>query len=136
MHYFEKKTSKITQSQHFFGFQLARTAPVLEAGGKPSTRFPPEGLVELPCLLLSILSSSNEIFPEKSKISKKNRKNQTFSKFWRNLPLTFDMTLLEQMNNRIAPWFSFSMNFSGKILTALLVMNEFITLKKNTKNYT
>ena len=29
-------------------------APVLEAGGKPSTRFPPEGLVELTCNVRSM----------------------------------------------------------------------------------
>ena len=47
-HYFEKKPQKLYKCQHFFGFQLARAAPVLlEAGGKPSTWFPPEGLVEL-----------------------------------------------------------------------------------------
>ena len=41
MHYFEKKPQKLHKGQHFFGFQLARGAPALEAGGKPSTRFPP-----------------------------------------------------------------------------------------------
>ena len=44
---FKKKPQKLHKCQHFFGFQLARAAPVLEAGGKPSTWFPPEGLVEL-----------------------------------------------------------------------------------------
>ena len=45
----KKKPPKLYKGQHFFGFQLARAAPaLLEAGGKPSTRFPPEGLVELP----------------------------------------------------------------------------------------
>ena len=44
---FKKKPQKLQICQHFFGFQLAGAAPVLEAGGKPSTRFPPEGLVEL-----------------------------------------------------------------------------------------
>ena len=42
----KKKPQKLPKCQHFFGFQLAG-APVLEAGGKPSTSFPPEGLVEL-----------------------------------------------------------------------------------------
>ena len=46
----KKKPRKLQIVQHFFGFQLAGAAPVLlEAGGKPSTRFPPEGLVELTC---------------------------------------------------------------------------------------
>ena len=50
MHSFQKKPQKLQIVQHFFGFQLARAAPVLlEAGGKPSTWFPPEGLVELTC---------------------------------------------------------------------------------------
>ena len=48
MHYFEKKHQKLEIVQHFFGFQLAGAAPVLEAGGKPSTWFPPERLVEPP----------------------------------------------------------------------------------------
>ena len=43
-----KKTPKLHKRQHFFGFQLGRVASVLlEAGGKRSTWFPPEGLVEL-----------------------------------------------------------------------------------------
>ena len=47
----KKKPPKLYKGQHFFGFQLARAAPVLlEAGGKPSTRFPPGGLVELTCM--------------------------------------------------------------------------------------
>ena len=39
---------------------LARLAMVLvlEAGGKPSTRFPPEGLVELPFDAITIYVSS------------------------------------------------------------------------------
>ena len=40
MHYFRKDTMKITNS--------STGAPVLEASGKPSTRFLPEALVELP----------------------------------------------------------------------------------------
>ena len=44
-----KKHAELFKRQHFFGFQLARAAPVLlEAGGKLSTMFPPEGLEELP----------------------------------------------------------------------------------------
>ena len=46
---FKKKPQKLQIVQHFFGLQLARAAPVLEAGGKPSTWFPPEGLVALTC---------------------------------------------------------------------------------------
>ena len=67
MHYFKKNINNYKRST-FFGFQLARAAPaLLEACGKPSTRFPPEGLVELPRVLLSMLSSPDQIF-------KKNRK--------------------------------------------------------------
>ena len=45
---FQKKPQKLQIVQHFFRFQLAGAAPVLlEAGGKPSTWFPPGGLVEL-----------------------------------------------------------------------------------------
>ena len=41
MHYFEKKKPpKLYKSQHFFGFQLARGAPVCRAGGKTSTWLP------------------------------------------------------------------------------------------------
>ena len=41
IHYFRKKHQKLHKGQHFFGFQLARTAPVLcRAGGEPSTWFP------------------------------------------------------------------------------------------------
>ena len=37
----KKKPPKLYKGQHFFGFQLARGAPVCRAGGKPSTWFPP-----------------------------------------------------------------------------------------------
>ena len=64
---------------------------VLEAGGKPSTRFPPEGLVELTCHAKGMQMSSNEFLMEKSKFSK-NLKNVIFLKFHQNFVLTFDMS--------------------------------------------
>ena len=55
-----KKLQKLQIVQHFFGFQLAGAALVLEAGGKPSTWFPPEGLVELTCHAKAMQMSSDD----------------------------------------------------------------------------
>ena len=80
----KKKTSKLYKCQHFFGFQLARAAPVLEAGGKPSTWFPPEGLVELTRKGIDIPIASDDFLPKKLKFLKKSQKchiSQILSKF-------------------------------------------------------
>ena len=69
----------------------------IEAGGKPSTWFPPEGLVELTCHAKGIQISSNEFLMEKLKFSK-NLKNVIFLKFYRKLPVTFNLTLIEQID--------------------------------------
>ena len=53
---------------------------VLEAGGKPSTWFPPERLVELTSHARRMPMSSDEFFIKKSKFSK-NLKNDIFLKF-------------------------------------------------------
>ena len=83
--------------QHFFGFQLARAAPVLlEAGGKPSTWFPPEGLVELTSHDRGMRMSSHDFLMRKSKFAK-NSKNVIFLKFYQNFEVTFDMGLIEQI---------------------------------------
>ena len=102
MHYFEKKPRKLYKCQHFFGFQLARAAPVLEAGGKPSTWFPPEGLVELTCHARGMRMSQCAFIIEKWKISK-NFKNLIFLKFKQNLPVTFTITFVEQIYILLAP---------------------------------
>ena len=66
---FQKKPRKLQIVQHFFSFQLAGAAPVLlEAGGKPSTRFPPEGLVELTCHAKSMRILSCHFLSQKSEI--------------------------------------------------------------------
>ena len=48
------RATGVSCTNHFFGFQLARVVPLLAAGGEPSTRFPPEGFVELPTFLCSM----------------------------------------------------------------------------------
>ena len=72
-------------------------APVLEAGGKPSTRFPPEGLVELTSHARRIKISSDKFPMKKFKISK-NLENVIFLKFYQNFEVTFDMSLVEQID--------------------------------------
>ena len=48
-----------------------------------------------------------------------------------NFPGTAELTLLEHLNSRIAPWFSFSLNFIGKIKMSGTVENELGNSKKN-----
>jgi len=62
-------------------------------------------------------------------------KNIIFLKFHKKLPVTFNLTLIEQIDKWLAPQPWFSINFVWKIPTAFLVMNERITFKKNLKNY-
>ena len=78
------------------------TVSVFEAGGKPSTRFPPGGLVE-PTSPLS--SSSDHIKMSFLKKIKKieNLENHEKPKIYPNFPTTALVTSLEQMNSRIAP---------------------------------
>ena len=95
---FKKKPRKLYKCQHFFGFQLARAAPVLlEAGGKPSTWFPPEGLVELTCHARGMQMSSDGFLMEKLKFSK-NSKNLIFLKFYENLSVTQTLCLQTQID--------------------------------------
>ena len=94
----KKKPSKLHKGQHFFGFQLAGAAPVLEAGGKPSTRFPPEGLAELTCHARSMRMSSYGFLLIKWEISK-NHENVTFSRFCRKLSGAQTLTLHYEIDN-------------------------------------
>ena len=56
-----------------FGLLLANTAPVLEAGGKPSTRFPPEGLVMLTShLQVHTFNSKTIIWMKKLNLNNRN----------------------------------------------------------------
>ena len=57
---------------------------VLEAGGKPSTRFPPEELVELTYNARGFPMLSDDFLVKKLKFSK-NHKNVIFLKFYQNL---------------------------------------------------
>ena len=70
---------------------------VLEAGGKPSTWFPPEGLVELTSHAISMQTSSDALMVKKLKFSK-IFKNVIFLEFHRKLPVTFNLTLIEQID--------------------------------------
>ena len=71
----KKKPPKLYKCQHFVGVQLAGAAPVLlEAGGKPSTWFPPEGLVELARHRRGMQMLSDEFLMKKFKFSKKSQK--------------------------------------------------------------
>ena len=81
------------------GPTLARLAMVLvlEAGGKPSTWFPPGELVELTGRARSIGMSSDEFLMQNSKFSK-NLKNVIFLKFYRETAVTFNLTLIEQID--------------------------------------
>ena len=47
------------------GLRPIHRGSVLEAGGKPSTWFPPEGLVELTCHAKGMQMSSNKFLMEK-----------------------------------------------------------------------
>ena len=79
--------------------------------------------------------SSNEFLIEKLKFSK-NLKNVIFLKFYQIFEVTFDIGLVEQIDNWLHLQAWFFMNFDRKIPTAFLIMNEFITSKKNLQNYT
>ena len=59
----------------------------LDTGGKPSTRFPPEGLVELTCRARSMPLSSYDILLRKSKFSKNHKKMSHFPNFTKILRL-------------------------------------------------
>ena len=72
-------------------------APVLEAGGKPSTWFPPERLVELTSHARD-MGMLSDIFPMKILKFSKNLKNIIFLKFHRETAVTFDLTLIEQID--------------------------------------
>ena len=74
-----------------------RRSPITTAG-KPSTWFPPEELVELTCHAKGMQMSSNEFLMEKLKFSK-NLKNVIFLKFYRETAVTFNLTLIEQIDN-------------------------------------
>ena len=78
------------------------TAPVLEAGGKPSTWFPPEGLVELTGCARFMRRPSNDFLLKNVKFSKIS-KNIIFLKFHEKLPVTFNLTLIEQIRKLLAP---------------------------------
>ena len=65
----KKKLQKLYKCQHFLGLQLAGAAPVLEAGGKPSTWFPPEGLVELPSHVKKVQMSPDDFLFQECHIS-------------------------------------------------------------------
>ena len=76
---------------------IQRGSVLLGAGGKPSTWFPPERLVELTSHARGMQMSSDKFVMKKSKFSK-NLKNDTFLKFHRKLPVTFNFTLIEQID--------------------------------------
>ena len=70
--------------------------PRLGAGGKPSTWFPPEALVELICDPRAMRMLPDDLM-KKSKFSK-NHKNVIFLKFYQNFDVTFNLSLVEQIN--------------------------------------
>ena len=71
--------------------------PVLEAGGKPSTWFPPEELVELTCHARGMQMSSDCFLMRKLKFSK-NRQNLIFLEFYENLSVTQTLCLQTQID--------------------------------------
>ena len=77
--------------------RLIHRGSVLEAGGKPSTWFPPGRLVERTGHARGMGMSSNDFFIRKLKFSK-NLKNVIFLKFYRETAVTFDLTLIEQID--------------------------------------
>ena len=130
----ESYRSKLYES-HFYGQKYRRARPQsgeLEAGGKPSTWFPPERLVELTSHARGMKMLSDEFIIENSKFSK-NLKNVIFLKFYRETAVTFNLTLIEQIDKWLYFQAGFSMNFDRKILTASLIMNEHITSKKKPR---
>ena len=62
----------------------------------------------------------------------KNLGNHENHHIYPNLPGTAQLTLLEQMNSRLAPWFSFSLNLMAKIQMSETIMNELINSRKKT----
>ena len=70
---------------------------LLEAGGKPSTWFPPEGLVELTGCARFMGRLSNDFLLRNIKFSETS-KNIIFLKVYKKLPVTFNLTLIEQIN--------------------------------------
>ena len=60
----------------------------------------------------------------------KDFKNVIFLNFYKIFEVTFDMGLVEQIDNWLHLQAWFFMNFDRKILPAFLVMNELITLQK------
>ena len=81
------------------GLTLARlaTVSVLEAGGKPSTWFPPEGLVELTRHAKSLRMKFNAFSFKKLEISK-ILKNLTFLKFYQKVSVAQTICLQTQIN--------------------------------------
>ena len=73
------------------------TVSVLEAGGKPSTWFPPEGLVELTTHARCMQMYSNDFLMKNLKFSKIH-KNIIFLKIYQNFEVTFNIDLVEQIN--------------------------------------
>ena len=74
-------------------------------------------------------------FQKKLKISK-NLENLENHKIYPNFPGTAELTLLEDLNSRIAPQFSFSLNFIGEIQMDETVKNELNTLNKKAPKIT
>ena len=67
---------------------------VLEAGGKPSTWFPPEGLVQLTSHARGMRMSSNHFLITKIEISK-DHKNVIILRFYQNFEVTFNISLAD-----------------------------------------
>ena len=61
-----------------------------------------------------------------------NLENRENHKIYPNFPGTAELTLLKHFNSQIAPWFSFSLNFIGKLQMDETVKNERNTLNKKT----
>ena len=89
-----------TSAQEFAGPPGAtgQALPIkLEAGGKPSTWFPPEELVELTSHARCMQMLSDE-FPMKISKFSKNLKKIIFLKVHRGTAVTFNLTLIEQID--------------------------------------
>ena len=90
----KKNTSETTNSSTFFEFQLAG----------PHNRI----------TLSSYRNGRLFIFYQKIENFENFQKYHQDIDFLENLAGTAQLTLLEQMNSRLAPWFSFSLNLMAK----------------------
>ena len=131
-HQLEKKTPKIINRSKFF---WAPTSWQLQPYySKPAVNRQPgfrrkDSQSLLPRPALPDIEKCK--FPKKNEKILKNLENHKIHQIYQNFPGTAQLTLLEQMNSRLAPWFSFSLNLVGKYGWVKLWRTNWSTREKN-----